>query len=220
MSQAPSQFRELSSPLPEGERVIWQGKPTYKGLALRSFHIREVLIYLVLLAGWKSWSNWSAGQSIGEAAASALPLIILTLCGIALLAVLAWLFRRATCYTITSKRILLQTGVALPLTMNIPLGKIANAALRTNRDGSGDIPLQLADSPRVSYVLLWPHIRPWRMKAPEPMLTSVPDVANVAARLAEALKGQHDASEVSLVKTASSGPSSGPLSNSTTTVAA
>jgi hypothetical protein len=220
MTQAPSQFRELPSPLPEGERVIWQGKPTFKGLAIRSFHIRECLIYLVLLVSWKSWSSWSSGHSIGEAAASAMPLAILTLGGIALLVVLAWLFRRATCYTITSKRILLQTGVALPLTMNIPLGKIANAALRTNRDGSGDIPLQLADSPRVSYVLLWPHIRPWRMKAPEPMLTSVPDVANVAARLAEALKGQHDASEVSLVKTASSGPSSGPLSNSTTTVAA
>ena len=199
--------------------MIWQGKPTYKGLALRSFHIREVLIYLVLLVSWKSWSGWSSGQPIGEAVASALPLAILTLGGISLLAVLAWLFRRATCYTITSKRILLQTGVALPLTMNIPLGKIANAALRTNRDGSGDIPLQLADTPRVSYVLLWPPIRPWRMRAPEPMLTSVPDVANVAAKLAEALKGQHDLSEISLVKLANSGPASGPLPSSTTVAA-
>jgi len=219
MTQAPSQFRELPSPLPEGERVIWQGKPTYKGLALRSFHIREVLIYLVLLVTWKSWSSWSSGQPIGEAVASALPLAILTLGGIALLAALAWLFRRATCYTITSKRILLQTGVALPLTMNIPLGKIANAALRNNSDGSGDIPLQLADTPRVSYVLLWPHIRPWRMRAPEPMLTSVPDVAAVAAKLADALKGQHDSSELSLVKLANSGPASGPLSSSTTVAA-
>ncbi len=34
---------------------------------------------------------------------------------------LAWLFRRAACYTITSKRVLFQFGVALPMTMNIPL---------------------------------------------------------------------------------------------------
>jgi hypothetical protein len=219
MTQAPSQFRELPSPLPEGERVIWQGKPTFKGLALRSFHIREVLIYLVLLVAWKTWSSWSSGQPIGEAAASALPLAILTLGGIALLAVLAWLFRRATCYTITSKRVLVQTGVALPLTMNIPLGKIGNAALRTNRDGSGDIPLQLVDSDRVSYVLLWPHIRPWRLRQPEPMMVSVPDAATVAAKLAEALKGQHDHSAVSLVKQANGGPASGPLSSSTTVAA-
>ena len=58
-----------------------------------------------------------------------------------MLAGLAWLFRRAACYTITSKRVLFQFGVALPMTMNIPLGKIANAALKTYRDGSGDIPL-------------------------------------------------------------------------------
>jgi hypothetical protein len=220
MSEAPSQFRELPAPLPEGERVIWQGKPTFKGMALRSFHIREVAIYFGLLMAWKCWSNWSQGQSPVDAALAASFLIIPAVGGIGLLAVLAWLFRRASCYTITSKRILLQTGVALPLTMNIPLGKIANAALRTNRDGSGDIPLQLADTPRVSYVVLWPHIRPWRLRSPEPMLTSVPDVANVAAKLAEALKGQHDASEISLVKPANGGPASGPLSNSTTTVAA
>ena len=43
------QFKELPAPLPVGERVIWQGKPTFKGLALRSFHIREVAIYFGLL---------------------------------------------------------------------------------------------------------------------------------------------------------------------------
>ncbi|KIZ38963.1 MULTISPECIES: photosynthetic complex putative assembly protein PuhB [Rhodopseudomonas] len=219
MTRTPSQFRELPSPLPEGERVIWQGKPTYKGLAFRSFHIREALIYLVLLMSWKGWSNWSSGQSISEAAASMLAPLLLTLGGIALLAMLAWLFRRATCYTITDKRILLQSGVALPVTMNIPLGKIGNAALKTRSDGSGDIPLQLIDTDRVSMVLLWPHIRPWRLQRPEPMLMSVPDAAEVAAKLADALKGRHDSSAVSLVKPASGGPANGPLSSSTTVAA-
>jgi len=219
MTNRPSQFRELPSPLPEGERVIWQGKPTYTGMALRSFHIREVAIYFVLLMLWKGWSVWSVGHSSREALIAASALLIPAIASIALLAMLAWLFRRATCYTITSKRILLQAGVALPLTMNIPLGKIGNVALKTRRDGSGDIPLQLIDSDRVSIVLLWPHIRPWRMRQPEPMLVSVPDAANVAARLAEALQGQHDASTVSLHQPASNGPASGPLSSSTTVAA-
>ena len=87
-----------------------------------------------------------------------------------MLATLAWLFRRAACYTITSKRVLFQFGVALPITMNIPLCRITNAALKTYRGGRGDIPLRVSDDKRVSYLLLWPHIRPWGLRAPEPML--------------------------------------------------
>ena len=176
------QFKELPAPLPVGERVIWQGKPTFKGLALRSFHIREVAIYFGLLLAWRLWSNWSHGVPPADAAISALWLIVPATSAIAVLAALAWLFRRAACYTITSKRVLFQFGVALPMTMNIPLSTIANAALKTCRDGSGDIPLRVSDDKRVSYLLLWPHIRPWRLRAPEPMMCSVPDAAGVARR--------------------------------------
>jgi hypothetical protein len=213
-----SQFKELPSPLPVGERVIWQGKPTFKGLALRSFHIREVAIYFGLLLAWRLWSNWSYGTAVGEAVTSALWLIVPAISAIAVLAGLAWLFQRAACYTITSKRVLFQFGVALPMTMNIPIGKIANAALKTHRDGSGDIPLKLPDTGRVSYLLLWPHVRPWRLRAPEPMLNSIPDAARVAAKLAEALTGQPGPSAVSLVQFDNSDSAS--IAHSPTTVAA
>lgn len=183
-------FKVLPAPLPAGERVIWQGKPTFRGLALRSFHIREVAIYFGLLLAWRLWSNWSHGLPPADAAISALWLLVPAASAIAVLAALAWLFRRAACYTITSKRILFQFGVALPMTMNIPLSRIANAALKTYRDGSGDIPLLVSDDRRVSYLLLWPHIRPWALRTPEPMLSSIPDAANVAAKLSEVLAGQ------------------------------
>jgi hypothetical protein len=184
------QFKELPAPLPVGERVVWQGKPSFKGLALRSFHIREVAIYFGLLLVWRLWSNWSSDLTAADAAISALWLIVPAISAIAVLAGLAWLFRRAACYTVTTKRVLFQFGVALPMTMNIPLGKIANAALKTYRDGSGDIPLRVLDDKRVSYVLLWPHIRPWHLRTPEPMLRAVPDAAIAAAKLAEVLGGQ------------------------------
>ena len=214
------QFKELPAPLPVGERVIWQGKPSFKGLALRSFHIREVAIYFGLLLVWRLWSNWSQGMPAGDAAISALWLIVPAISAIAVLASLAWLFRRAACYTITSKRVLFQFGVALPMTMNIPLSRIANAALKTHRDGSGDIPLRVSDSKRVSYLLLWPHIRPWRLRMPEPMLSSVPDAANVAAKLAEALAGQPGPSAISLVQNGAADFASNTISHSPSTVAA
>jgi len=111
--------------------------------------------------------------------------------------------------------------VALPMTVNVPLGKIANAALKTYRDGSGDIPLRpSADSDRVSYLLLWPHIRPWRMRAPEPMLLSIPDAAKVAARLAEALTGQPGPAAISLVQSEKPDAGSDAIGHSTATAAA
>ena len=214
------QFKELPAPLPVGERVIWQGKPSFKGLALRTFHIREVAVYFGLLLIWRLWSNWSHGVPAGEAATSALWLIVPAISAIAVLAGLAWLFRRAACYTITSKRILFQFGVALPMTMNIPLSKIANAALKTFSDGSGNIPLKLSDSGRVSYLLLWPHIRPWRLRVSEPMLNSVPDAAKVAAKLAEALTGQPGPSAISLVQSGGADFVSNTISHSSNIVAA
>lgn len=220
MKQDFNQFKELPSPLPVGERVIWQGKPSFKGLALRSFHIREIAIYFGLLVLWRLWSNWSSGMSLGEAATSALWLIVPAISGIAVLAALAWLFRRSACYTITSKRVLFQFGVALPMTMNIPLSKIANAALKTYSDGSGDIPLKLSDSNRVSYLLLWPHIRPWRLRVSEPMLNSVPDAAKVAAGLAEVLASQVSGSTMSLTQSGNADIASSAIANSPNIVAA
>ena len=219
MKQDFDQFKELPAPLPVGERVIWQGKPSFKGLALRSFHIREVSIYFGALLMWRLWSDWSYGLSAGEAVVSALWLVAPAISAIGVLAGLAWLFRRAACYTITSKRVLFQFGAALPMTMNIPLGKIASAALKTYRDGSGDIPLKLSDDGRVSYLLLWPHNRPWRLRAPEPMLNSIPDAAQVAAKLAEALTGQPGPFAISLVQLDEVGSTSNSVANPTTVAA-
>ena len=215
-----TQFKELPAPLPVGERVIWQGKPSLKGLALRSFHIREVAIYFGVLLAWRLWSNWLHGVQAGDVVISALWLIAPAISAIAVLAGLAWLFRRAACYTITSKRVLFQFGVALPITMNIPLNKITNAALKIHHVGSGDIPLGVSDGKRVSYLLLWPHIRPWRLRAPEPMMCALPDPAVVAARLSEALGGQPAPTAVALSTSVNRNLVSDLTANSPSTAAA
>lgn len=220
MKHDPKQFHELPQPLPAGERLIWQGRPTFKGLALRAFHIREVTVYFGLILIWRLWSNWSSGVSLGDATVSALWLTVPAASGIAILAALAWLFRRAARYTITSRRLLLQFGTALPMTLNIPLAQVAGAALRTYRDGSGDIPLRLTDSRKVSFLLLWPHIRPWRLRCAEPMLRSVPDAALVAANLSEALSGQPGPVAVAITTFANDDRSSPAFSNTTTIAAA
>jgi len=59
--------------------------------------------------------------------------------------------------------------------------------VRENADGSGDIAFELRGSGRVGFVYLWPHVRPWRFRDPQPMLRAVADVAEVGEKLREAL---------------------------------
>jgi hypothetical protein len=152
--------------------------------------------------------------------AATLWILVLGLGGIGLLLLLAWLFRRATAYTLTDKRVLFQFGAALPMSMNIPLSKIASVDLKTRRDGTGEISIKVIDTKRVSYILLWPHIRPWRLNSPEPTFVSIPDAAAVAAKFAEALAALPASSPQPNVAASNSGPSGDPLGNPPAPVAA
>ena len=41
----------LPEPLPQGERILWQGSPDFAALARSAFHVRMLAVYfLVLLA--------------------------------------------------------------------------------------------------------------------------------------------------------------------------
>jgi hypothetical protein len=173
--------RGLPGPLPAGERLIWQGQPEFRGLALHVFHVRKVAIYFAALILWRGWIAHADGRTLGEAAvhaAWALPLAALAL---GLLLALAWGYARTSVYTLTSKRVVIRTGLALPVTLNLPLASIASADLG-RRSSDGDIALATVEGQSASWLLLWPHVRPWRMARPEPALKCLGD-AEAAARL-------------------------------------
>jgi hypothetical protein len=173
--------------LPRGETILWQGRPEWPGLALRAFHIRAVAFYFALLLVWRVAQGAVDGDSVPTMAVAALWL--LAPCGAAcgILALLAWLSSRTTQYTITGKRVIMQFGMALPITLNVPFTKISSAALRLYTDGSGDIPLAMSGKDRVAFLMLWPHVRPWRATQTEPMLRSIKDARHVSEILARAV---------------------------------
>lgn len=175
-------LRGLPGPLPDGERILWQGAPTTAGLLMRVFHARPVMLWFAATAA----AFGLACDSAQAALAVAGPTLLIGTAGIAVLTVLAWLTHRTTIYTITDRRVVLHAGIALPITINLPFAEIESAGLRAFTDGSGDVPLQLQAGVRVAYLQLWPHGRPWRLSRPEPMMRSVPDAAGVADLLAQA----------------------------------
>lgn len=180
-------IRGLPERLPDGEKVVWQGSPTFRSAALHVFHLRKAAIYfgtllawLVVSSQWNGHSIMETAQSFGLAAAAALG-------ALAVLAFVSWLSSRTTIYTITDRRVVLQIGMALPMSINIPFGIIESAALRTHADATGDIPLTIRKGNRIAYLVLWPHARAWHFSRPEPTLRAVPDARRVAEVLARAL---------------------------------
>lgn len=177
----------LPETLPPGERLLWQGSPDWRSLALQAFHVRQVAIYFALVLTARAAFVLSDGGGATDAAIAVLWLLPLVLFAIGMLVVLARLSARTTVYSLTNRRVVMRVGIVLTLTFNLPLKRLAGAGLREHgHSGMGDIPLQLGGGDKIAYVHLWPHARPWRAARPEPMLRSIPDVRTVARLLSEA----------------------------------
>jgi hypothetical protein len=172
--------------LPPGEHIVWQGAPAWRSLARRAMHTYLVGAYFAILIVW-SLLNVATGHTT---LAAALPGIGITLgvgaAAVTLLTLLGWLSARATVYTITNKRIVLRFGIALPKCVNLPFTQIIAADIEVHGDGTGDVPLSVKET-RLGFIHLWPHVRPWRVSKPEPMLRSLPEPRMVAHLLADAL---------------------------------
>ncbi len=188
--------RGLPAVLPPGETILWQGAPEWRMLARRAFHVVGVGIYFCLLLAWSVAAGLAAGDtmaaSIGAMLRSAVMVVPIAVAAIGLLMGLAWLTARTTLYTITNRRVVMRFGIALPISINLPYRQVASAGLRMFDGGTGDIPLALKPGGRTAYLMMWPHVRPWRVARAEPMLRAVPDAARVAQVLARALSAMAD----------------------------
>ena len=185
-------IRGLPRRLPEGEELLWQGAPDWRKAASSVFRVRVIALYFALLLAWGAGSALLEGHGFAGAAQSFIWVVPMSLVALGILTLLAWLTGKTTVYTITSKRVVMRIGIALPITINFPFKIISSAAVKADADGFGDIPLKLSTKDKLAYLILWPHARPWRFASPEPMMRAVPQAQRVAAILAGALAAAND----------------------------
>jgi hypothetical protein len=179
-------MKGIPAPLPEGERVLWQGAPQTLPFLKQVFHTRMLLAYVGVLFAWSLISGASSGNLLSAIIACA------TFGGLAgaalfLLGGLAWLLARSTTYTITTARIIIEYGAAMEKTVQIPFAAIASADFTTRPDGTGDLVLSLIEGQKINYIMLWPHVRPWHVSVTEPSMRSIGNAASVAQLLGRAL---------------------------------
>ena len=170
----------LPEPLPKGEQILWQGAPDFGDLATRVFHMKKIAIYFVVLMAVRGSYLYSLDAPYLTVLAGVLLVAGLGLMALAALATLAWLTARTTVYTLTDQRVVMRIGIVLTLTFNLPFKRIATAGLQLTSKGFGDLPLVLSGGDRIGWLNLWPHVRPWHLATPEPMLRCVPNAQAVA----------------------------------------
>ena len=177
--------RGLPERLPEGEHILWQGSPDPWRLAVEALCIRWVIGYFALLTLWRVGAS-SALAPLPEALLHGVPFALAGLVAAGLLYGLATIQARSAVYTLTNKRVAMRIGAALTMTLNLPYVQIANASLDLRRGGTGTIAFELMGDARLSYLMSWPHVRPWRMARTQPALRCVKDARTVAAIFADA----------------------------------
>jgi hypothetical protein len=174
--------------MPAGERIMWQGAPRFSSLIRHAFHADKIALYFAGLIALRLIFNWHDGVPRSEMLAGTSALLIACALALAIVSLLAWQAVRTTVYTLTTRRVVVRYGMAFPITLRVPLSRVAAANLAMYADGSGDIALTPEPGARLAYLMLWPHARAWHVMNPIPTLRSVPDAAQVAQLVGEALQ--------------------------------
>ena len=174
---------------PKGEEILWQGRPNWWRLTCDALSLPWVVGYFALLTLWRFVSvvdQLPLGQAIG----AAVPFVILGAIVAGLLMIVGVIQSRATMYTVTNQRIAMRIGAALTMTLNLPYTQVANAMLDLRKGGSGTIAFETMGETRLSYIMCWPHIRPWYINPTQPALRCIPDAEHVADLIADAAKAR------------------------------
>jgi hypothetical protein len=185
----------LPADIQPGEQILWHGRPRAVSLARRAFRVDFVAAYFAALALWMLVWSWQ-GEGFAAGALASLKTIGLGAAALALITLLSFFSARTTLYVITTRRVVLRVGIALPVFINLPFKEIVAASAREFGDDTGDIAIEVHRTRRVPLFVLWPHARPFRFLRPQPALRSIANAAEVTGALTRALRdyaGQSDA---------------------------
>jgi len=117
----------LPGKLPAGEDLLWQGAPTFWALAKHTFRVRIVAGYFVFLIALRVGAALVEGDPWRFSIGTGVTGLWLGAAAVGMFCVLASLIARSTTYSITSKRVVITYGMALPKSVNLPFSRLEAA---------------------------------------------------------------------------------------------
>lgn len=197
----------LPEALPVGEKILWQGAPDWRQLAVHAFHVRKLALYFALMIGLQGLVI--RHQPADLILASLMTSTMLALTAVGILTSIAWFASHTCLYTLTNKRLVMRVGIVLTMTFNLPLIRLAGAALKPRGRGCGDIALRIKEPDRIAYLHLWPHARAWHLNNPQPSLRCVAQAKEVSEKIVQAWRAANPGEAAVLGAQGDFDPSSG-----------
>lgn len=174
---------------PKGEQILWQGKPDWWALSKEALSFWWVAGYFGVLALWRFITVMDL-MPLSQAIGASVPFLILGAAVCGMLVLVAYVQARLTMYTVTTSRVAMRIGAALTVTLNIPYRQVGNASLDLRKSGTGTIAFETLGTTRLSYLVCWPHVRPWYISKTNPALRCIPDAQKVADMISEAAQSR------------------------------
>ena len=181
--------KDILSAIPTGEKIVWYGRPDIRRFCLSAMGLKYVLVYLLFAIIFDIYSNLE-GPGISSYIGGILPYILSFSLALILLVLIGISQVVSTFYVITSKRIIIKSGVALIFMLNVPFSKIYNIQKQELSDGTGSISLELLGNKRIPFFACWPSVRPWYFNNPQPTFRCISDVNVVALYLSKSAQAR------------------------------
>ena len=168
--------------IPDGESILWKGKPSLWGFSWHLFGLKWITVYLCILL-IVSIARFSATDFQTAFFIDFLPFFLSGIFASFILFGLAAVQTFGTVYIITENRVIIKTGAALSFLISMPFKKIKGVDLQKRPGSIGTISFELFSEKRVPYISCWPSVRPWKFKKTQPALSCIGSVDEVATIL-------------------------------------
>ena len=174
--------KNILDAIPDGESILWKGKPSLWGFSWNLFGLKWITFYLSILS-IVSIARFFASDFHTAFYIDFLPFFLSGIFASIILIGLAAIQAYSTVYIITENRVIIKTGAALSFLISMPFKKIKEVNLQKRGASIGTISFELFSKKRVPYISCWPSVRPWKFKKTQPAFSCVRSVEEVATIL-------------------------------------
>lgn len=158
---------EVTSAIPAEEKLLWSGRPDWRGLAYQSFGLKYLILYFIGGAFY-AISKMDRTFSLDVFLMSFYPYFLSGLLAGIVLSAIAYFQAINISYVITEKRVIIRSGAALIFLLNAPFKKISSIDKQKLRNGMVNISFTTISRKRIPYLSCWPSVKPWSIFNPKP----------------------------------------------------
>ena len=185
-------IKGLPEELPDGEFVVWQGEPVWRSFTARAFHSRTLAFYFVGLIAVHLVYQMLNDLTLAEISISMAWQASLAAVALGLLTLLGKQYAASTVYTLTNRRLVVRSGIAVPMMINLPWESVAEVGFKSFSDGTGDFLVTPKPGKKLYYLMVWPHVKPFSWGRINPLLRALPEPQALAQRLAAVLQDERE----------------------------